>query len=232
MAYTASTWSAIRLLLQQKVEGQAFWDNQEALDAFNEGLQVWNLLTGTWRTTGTMTTTASTVLYTLPSTLLYNTRLTIAGRPLISSSWEELFLARRRWTAETITDGGDVPTRITVFAPFSLTQVFIWPADGGGTTLTVEGIAATPVLREDGDTVDSGTEQLDVLLGYALHVLSFKKGGAAFAATNPLFTAFLAAAADTNDLISTSTVYRRAMGLDQRDLKPARSVSGASGASA
>jgi hypothetical protein len=112
----------------------------------------------------------------------------------------------------------------------SLRSVYLWPADAGGTVITVEGIAATPVLSDDGDTIDLGTEQLDALLGYALHALSFKKGGAAFAATEDLFKAFLAAAADKNDLITTSTTYRRVMGLDHRDLKPIRSA--AAGASA
>jgi hypothetical protein len=223
MAYLSQTWSALRTRLQDRVEQQVFWDNQEALDATNEALQVWNLLTGMWHTTDTITTTAGTYLYTLPSTLLYRTRLTVAGRPLMSSSREELNLAQTRWRSETTASGGSVPTRLTLFAPVSLRSVYLWPADAvGGTVVTCEGIAATPVLVEDADFLDLGNELVDILLGYALHVLTFKKGGEAFAATTPLFQVFLQAATDRNRLIATTTVYRQIMGLDRRDLKVIR----------
>ena len=89
----------------------------------------------------------------------------------------------------------------------------------GGNTLTVDGVSATPVVVEDGDTVDLGDETLNVILGYALHALSFKKGGAYFANTGPLFKAFLLDAAEVNGLIKTTTLYRRLMGLDWRSLK-------------
>jgi hypothetical protein len=225
MAYTAKTWSALRQDLAESTDQNPFWDNQEALDAVNEALLLWNLLTGTWRRTVTLPTIANQYEYVMPATMLYRTRITFNAQPLSSSSREEFNLGRPRWRTETTASGGDVPTRPTLFAPISLYLIYIWPADAvGGGTLSVDGISATPQLVEDGDTVDLGNEQLSTILDFALHVLTFKKQGQAFAATQPLFKAFLAAAAEKNSLIKTSTIYRRVMGLDRRDLKPYKNI--------
>lgn len=198
----------------------SFWDDQETLDATNEALLLWNLLTGNWHTTVSLPTVAGQYSYALPSSLLYRTRLLVDGLPLSSSSREELNLGRPYWRTETTASGGDVPSRPMLFAPISLRQIYLWPADAvGGRTLTIEGIAATPVLVTSGDVLDLGSEQEAVLLGMAQHILLFKKGGAAFQATQPLFQRFLAAAAEQNNRIRASTVYRTVMGLDRRDLK-------------
>jgi hypothetical protein len=220
MAYQAITWSALRQRLQDKTEQKIFWDATEARDAVNESLLLWNLLTAQWRTTVSIPTVAGQYDYVLPSSLLYRTRFLVDGLPLSSSSREELNLGRPYWRRETTASGGDVPARPMLFAPISLQLIYLWPADAvGGRTLTVEGIAATPVLVEDGDTLDLGSEEEAILLGMALHILSLKKGGEAFAITQPLFQAFLKDAAQQNDRIRASTIYRTIMGLDRRDLK-------------
>lgn len=220
MPFTTQSWSALRIQLQDRLELKRFWSDQELLDATNEGLYLWNLLTGTWRTTQSITTVAGQYDYVLSSSLLYRTRLTYNTLPLSPSSRTELNLGRPKWRTETTTSGGDVPSRPTLFAPISLQLIYLWPADAvGGGTLLVEGVAATPILVEEADTIDLADETLNVLLGYALHVLSFKKGGPAFAATQPLFKAFLAEAAEQNSRIKTTTFYRKLMGLDWRSLK-------------
>ena len=217
------TWSTIRERLTEKAEHKPFWDATEARDAFNEALLCWNLLTGTWKTRLTLTTVAGQFDYAIPMIMLYRMRMTFDTQPLSPASREELNNGRHTWRGETTASGGDVPTRPMVWAPISLQLFYLWPADAaGGHTLTLDGVSATPVVVEDGDTVDLSEEQLSTLLGYGLHALTFKKGGPAFAATLPLFAQFLADAADQNDLIKTSQVYRRVMGLDRRDLKPFR----------
>jgi len=217
------TWSTIRQRLQERVESKPFWDATEARDAFNEALLTWNLLTGMWKRRITLPTVANQYEYALSATMLYRMRITYNNLPLTPSGREDLNNGRHTWRSETTASGGDVPTRPVLWAPVSLQLIYIWPADAvGGGTLTVDGVSATPVVVEDGDTVDIGEEDLTTLLGYSLHVLTFKKGGPAFAATMPYFTAFLEGAADLNDLIKTSQFYRRYMGLDRRDQKPFR----------
>lgn len=218
-------WATIRQRLQERVEGKPFWDVTEERDATNEALLLWNLLTGMWKRRITIPTVANQSAYAISALMLYRMRMTIDGAPLSPSSREELNNGRPTWRGETTATGGDVPTSVIVWAPISLRAFYLWPADAvGGKTLTLDGVSATPQIVEDGDTVDIGEEYLTTILGCALHVLTFKKGGPAFAATLPYFKAFLLAAAEENSLIKTSQVYRRAMGLDRRDLKPLRSV--------
>jgi hypothetical protein len=217
------TWATIRQRLNERAEHKPFWDATEDRDAFNESLLVWNLLTGMWKRRLTIVTVANQYDYQIPATMLYRMRMTFNSQPLSPSSREELNNGRYRWRSETTTSGGDVPNRPMLWAPISLQLFYLWPADAvGGGTLTLDGVSNTPVVVEDGDTVDMSEENLGALLGYSLHALTFKKGGPAFAATMPLFKQFLEEAADENDLIKTSQVYRRWMGIDRRDLKPLR----------
>lgn len=223
MPYTTQTWSAIRERLKAKYERVPFWTDEEALIAFNEGLRTFNLLAAKWRTRETIATTAGTYLYTATTAILANARITFNSLPLTPSSREDLNNSRPYWRAELTTTGRDVPTRPMIWARISVRSFYIWPADAaGGGTLTLDGVSATPVLVEEGDTLDLGDELLNVLLGYALHSLSFSKGGEFFQATLPYWTAFLAACAEENAQLKQSLVYRRAMGQDHRDLKPYR----------
>lgn len=223
MPFTARTWSEIRARLAEKYESIPWWTPEEALIAFNEGLRLLNLLTGRWKERETTVTVANQYLYTASASMLFKMRVTVSNLPLSPSSRFDLDHARPRWRSETTTTGGDVPTRPMMWVPISVRSFYIWPADAvGGLTLILDGVSATPVLVEDGDTLDCGDELLNVLLGYALRSLSLSKGGQFFAATQGYWKDFLAAAAEENGQIKTSQVYRRLMGLDRRDLKPFR----------
>ena len=63
-------------------------------------------LTGRWHRTITFQTTPLTIDYSLPSTLLYRTRVLFNNRPLSPSSREELNNGRIHWRTETTTSGG------------------------------------------------------------------------------------------------------------------------------
>lgn len=222
MPYQAITRAELRSRLQEFWESKPFWTADEANRAINEALRFWNLLTGRWQDTMTLTTTVNTSSYALPSSILYRTRVAWNGLPLSSDSRESFENGRPRWRAETMTSGGDVPTRPTLWAPISLRQIAIWPHDLGHQSLEIDGVAATPVLGADGAFVNLSEADVSVLLGYGLHVVSLKKGGPYFAQTFKYFRAMLAAAGEENSLLTTSQVYRRVMGLDHRDQKPLR----------
>jgi hypothetical protein len=220
MAYETRSWPEIRERLQERYEGVPFWEADEALAAVNEGLRMFNLLAGYWHRTETLTTVAGQYEYALPASLLFRTRLEILGQALSPSSHEDLTNGRYQWRTETTASGGDVPTKPTLWAPVSLQLIVLWPASmTTGLELTVSGIAATPVLADGNNTLDLGDELLSVLLGYALHVLAFKKGNPAFSATIPYFTAFLEAAATENARLKATKFYRRWMGHHRRDQK-------------
>jgi hypothetical protein len=221
MAYTAITLAQLRAELQAKYESVPFWVDAEANLFLNEALRTWNSLTGRWKGTAVLSTTPSDAFYALPQAILYRARVLFNSQPLTPSSYTDLSAGRPRFRQETTLSGGDVPTRPTVWAPISLRLIVIWPADAvGHNGLTVSGVAQTPVLTADGDFVNLPSADLDPILGYALHVATLKKGGAYFSQSLHYWTEFLAAAAEQNQLITTSQLYRRWMGLDRRDLKP------------
>lgn len=223
--YTAITLLALQGRLQTLYESVPFWTPTEATDALNEGLRVWNQLTGRWKARIVVPTTPGAVTYTLGGSLLYRTRITWNLLPLSPASREDLNQGRPNWRQETTASGGEVPTRPLLWAPRSLRTIDLWPADAlGHNSLLVDGVAATPVLVLPTDTVDLAEADVSTLLGYALHVVSLKKGGVWFQTTFAYFKAFLQAAGEENALITTSQLYRRVLGLDSRDLKPTRSA--------
>lgn len=221
MAYQSLTLAQLRARLEARVESVPFWVDAEANDAINEALLTWGMLTGRWKTRVVLATTPGTVDYALPSAMTYRMRVAFNGHPLSPSALADLDLGRPDWRTETTADGGSVPSRPTLWAPLSLNLIYIWPADAaGGNSLVVDGVATTPVLTADGQYVDLAEADISTLLGFALHVLTYKKGGPWFAATQGLFRAFVEAAAAENSLITTTQWYRRFAGLDMRDLQP------------
>lgn len=227
MAYVSRTLADLRVTLNHRVDNARFWTDEEARRALNETLRDWNLLTGKWRRRATYSTTAGTHEYRLGASLTYGMAVKYQGTPLLPGAIWDLDVGRPTWRGETTASGGAVPTIPTVWVPISLQQIAIWPADAATTVgaLTVDGVAATPVLVEDADFVDLGEEQHDLILDYALHLLSFKLGGPQWEATHPLFLAFLQAAAEENGRLKANQKFRRAAGLDRRrDLQPTKGV--------
>jgi hypothetical protein len=227
VAYTVVSLAQLKVDMTHRWDHTVFWTDEEARLAINEGLRDWNLLVGRWSRRLTLNTGAGTVEYALGATLIYGTRVTVSGNPLISTSLLELDLGRPTWRSETTASGGTVPTSATLWAPVSIQRIAIWPATSGVVVngLVVDGVANTPVLVEDGDTVDLGEELHDPLLDYALHVAAFKEGGARWQATLPYFTAFLQAAAEENSLLKANKAFRRFAGLDRRrDLQKTKGV--------
>jgi hypothetical protein len=231
MPYTTSTLADLVAGLAQRTDGVVFWTPEEARLAVNETLRDWNLLTGRWRRRLLLSTVAPvagvpTVEYPLGATMTYGMRVAlVSGPPLIPSSIFEFDLGRPTWRNETVTTGGDVPTRPILWAPVSLQRIAIWPATAtaGVSDLLVDGVANTPVLVEDADLIDCGEEIVDLLTDYAVHVLAFKEAGPRWRATTPFFQAFLQAAAVENELLKTNQKYKRFAGLDRRrDLQPTR----------
>lgn len=227
MAWTRETLSSLRRLLEVRYESVPFWTAEEARLALNEGLAFWNLLTGYWKTRATLDAQGGDPFHVLPAAFVFGTRLAYQSQPLALGSLVGLFRGRPGWWTETTADGGDVPTRPMVWAPVSLQLIAIWPtpAVNVADALTIDGIAATPSLTTDASAVDLEDGVLDVLLGYALHAVTFKEGWARFAATSPQLHAFLALAGEQNGQLKASAMYRAYMGLDRtRDFRKTRGV--------
>jgi hypothetical protein len=216
----------LRERLADRYEDVPFWTADDCNDALNEALLVWNLLTGYWRTTLELPAIAYTWDYDLTEALVFGARVQYNDQPLDVTSLWELDQGRPGWRSETTASGGSVPTKPLLWAPVSLLYIHIWPAPiVSGGTYTVDGVAATPRLRFDDDTVDLGEELLAPLLDGALHMAAFVEGGDRFTATDAHWQAFLAAAVEHNGQLTRSALFRRYLGLDRgRDLRPTRGV--------
>jgi hypothetical protein len=217
MSYQEVTLTDALALLAVKTEGVPFWTDAEATNALNEALLMWNLMTGFWKDTITITTSANNFEYPLPASIVFGTRVEFNSKSLSISSVHEMDVSHPGWRTQTTNTGGNVPVEPRHWLPISIDIIAIWPADGdGGNTLTVDGVSATPQMVNGGDFLDIGNEELDVILGYALHVMALKEGGARFTSTTEYFTAFLKAAAEENDQLTHSSMFRHFTGVDQR----------------
>jgi hypothetical protein len=221
MSYQQVTLATLQTLLAARWEGTPFWDSTDATNAINEALREWNMLTGFWKERVTLTTVANQVWYSVPSTLVYQLRMDFGSYPMEITSLFDLDNGQPGWEGE-VSGGADLPNRPMLFAPAGFNLFAIWPADSvGGTTLVIDSVARTPSLANAGDFVDIGQEELDALLGYALHVAAFKEGGQRFGATQSLYRNFVLAAARRNSQLNASVFFRNAMGYDdQRAERP------------
>ncbi len=224
MAYQAVTLAELQTDLSSRTEGNPWWTPEEARLALNEGLRLWNAATGMWVRKTYPVPVPEDHYVPLDSSITQATRVLWNAVPLEKGSLADFDYGLPGWRAAVAGDVGH-PDRPSYWAPVSLTLINIYPAMAFGqfpAVLEVAGVHDTPVLVAAGDFVDLGQEQHDVLLGYALHVLSFKLGGQRLVATYPGWVGFLKAAAAENRQFAASAFYRRLLGLDmQRWLKRA-----------
>lgn len=218
MPYDSITLQQFRDLLRGRTDNAVFWTDEEARLAINEALRDWNLLTARWRDRATVAVSPQTVRVTLPAALTFAARVTLPdGRLVDPTSLTELDLMEPQWRRQSTSDGGRVPTRVRFWAPESLTRIVIWPFLQAGGSLVVDGVAATPVLVEDSDALDLGREHLDVLVRFALHLLTFKEGGVRFRATRGAWVDFLGAAVQENQRLKGQQIFRHLLlGADRR----------------
>jgi hypothetical protein len=223
-APTLYTRADLRERLANRYEGVPWWATADADDALNEALLLWNLLTGQWRTTVALPAIAATWDYDLTQALVFGARVTYNNQPLDVSALWELEQGRPGWRSETTASGGDVPTKPMVWAPVSLLYIHVWPSVATTTgTFLVEGVAATPQLLTDEQTVDLTEDLLTPILDGALHICAFSEGSDRFVATQAQWLRFLGAAVTHNSQLKSSAVMRRYLGLDRgRDLRPTK----------
>lgn len=202
--------------LSYKFEDVPFWVEAEAIDALNEALLMWNVLTGFWKETITLTGTATNWDYALPDSMVFGMRVLYNGKILSQASLSDMDNGKPGWQSQITTSGGNVPTSPQIWLPLSIDMIAIWPAPAvTGGIITVDGVMATPQLVAPGDFINIGNEELGAILGYALHALAFKEGGARFQSTMEYFKEFLQAAAEENDQLTESSEFRNFIGTDQ-----------------
>lgn len=236
MPYTQVTRAQFRALVRNQLGSgglaSSFWRDDELNKIIQESLRFYNLLTGYWKTRAIIPTTAATAWYTTPGVITSNMRVTFNGFPMRSASLYSMDFGRSGWESESTTDGGDIPTRPKYFVIGALNKLAIWPADAAGAnSLALDGIAVTPILANDGSTLDVGQEDMNGLLDLCQHIAAFKEGGLEFKASMESFKQFLAGAGERNAILKRCATYRRWLGLDVgRQKRPLKIESEAVGA--
>lgn len=217
MAYQAVTLDDLLILLAARTEQQPFWTADQARRAINEGLRIFNLITGIFRTASTQPLIPDDNYLYVGGTLIKGTRVTMSGRPLVLTSINALDKLVRGWPNVNTASGGVVPPEVVWWAPVGLTEILVYPKEAppGQSLITIDGVRSTPILRTGGDYLNLGREEINSLLGYALHVLSLAKGIEALTNTRPLYVEFLKAAAKQNAIFGASSLYRKLIGLDR-----------------
>jgi hypothetical protein len=230
VTFTTTTLAEIRIRLQDRWKNLPFWTDADATQGFNAAVRFWNLLTGQWKRTVLVPSDPANYLYTVPGTLTQAFRVSWNALPLTPGSIEGLNMGVPNWrmhTVATVRDtrsGEPVPVRPTIFAPVGLLSFAIWPRDvSAANSLTLDGVAATPILVNPGDSIDIGEEEEGPLLDETLHVMAFKIGGSLWLSTFPRHRRFLLAAIDRNSRIKANFLFRRLAGLDTgRQNRPLR----------
>lgn len=216
MPYQNVTLAQLRQAVKDSVESVPFWTNSEIDSAINETLRWWNLFTGQWRRVDNLLSVAGEPFYDLTSTLTWAARVTFRDTPLSLDSFVSLDYGRVNWQSETGGSGAaGVPALPSLWAPIGLRTIALWPAPpANGELFTVDGVAETPFLVNNGDFVDLGEDELNNFHGECLYRLSFKEAGPRFAACASYHKAFIQAAMDKNQRLKASAFFRRYTGLD------------------
>lgn len=208
-----TTLAVLLVRLAERYDGQPFWTADQARRAINEGLRIWNVITGTWRgsSVGLITVPNDPYLY-VGGAVEKVTRVVVGTRVLNPTSLQQLDQLMPNW------EGLTAPAALSCrhWAPVGLTEIALSPADAAPAqqAISVSGVVAAPILVNAGDFLDLGDEEINTLLGYALHTLAFAKGVAVLSATRPLYLAFLKSAANRNAVFAASSLYRKLIGLD------------------
>jgi hypothetical protein len=210
MSYQVHTLTDLKTRLSEKVDDSPFWTATELTNAINQSLQLWNVFTGQWRTRIVIPTVANQVWYSITSSLTFAAKFQFGSYPVDYSSLTDLDSFIPKWEGQTTASGGVVPTRPKLWAPAGLTLFAIYPADAvGGNQLAVDGIANTPKLVNDADFLDLGEEELNILLGEALHNITFKEGSERFDSVKDLHKQFIKAAISKNQILKASSYFRK-----------------------
>lgn len=218
MPYASTTLAQLKVMLAQKYEDQPFWSADHARRAINEGLRIYNLITGMYRQATTQPLIPDDTHLFVGGSLVKGTRVRINGITLTLTSINALDKLFPNWQGVNTASGGSVPTQPMFWCPVGLTEIQLYPKIAPalvGLQATIDGVRSTPLLVADGDYLNMGDEEISTLLGYALHVLSFAKGIDALNRTAHYRIAFFKACALRNAAFEASSLYRKMIGYDR-----------------
>lgn len=211
----------IQRVTERLGDNTTYWKAPEKRHALNEAIRVWAVMAASWSRRFQLPTVQGQVFYDVPKQIVSLQRVKYNSTPLYTSSLPELDYGVPNWQQA----GVGTPS---LWAPIGLDKVAVYPPAAAGGFLNFEGLALAPAMNVGGDWLDLGDEEVNRILDYAHHVLSFKECGLEFEATKSLMGSFVDAAALRNQRILAAGVFKRYMGMDkaleQRPVKSEQSV--------
>lgn len=216
-AYTTTTLSTLRTRVRERLLS-TFWSDAE-LDAYiNEGLRVWNTLTGYWRITTSANIGQGVMWWSMADNIgdhLAPLRFELVDSHLEVVSLHQLDELNPAWQADTA-------GTLTKVATVGLDNIALNPTLAADTTVIFEIIRKAPILTADDDYVQMGEEDIIAIIDYAHFVCALKEGTSELQTAYPNFQRFLAHAASYNSRLAKLSVYRQLLGLGgQTQTRPA-----------
>lgn len=204
--YARVTLTDIQGFLTERVgNNTVFWPTAQLTDAINHAIRVWQALTGEWSIHSSTVTCTGAHFYdehiTGQDWAFFRITHSLDGRVLQMLSLEDLDLGFPGWDSSSTT--GDP----LYWAPLGSTRFAVHPAPTTG-TFTLESYQSPPALVAGGDFIQIGDEELQKLIAYAHHYLTFKEGIAEMEATKGALEDLIEAAARRNAFIRFTNFYR------------------------
>ena len=182
-----------------------FWVSAELVDAINEALAVWQAYTGQWTLKFELSATTDKEV-NVPKQIISLQSVKYAGAELVLTSLYDLDFGAPGW-------GSTAAGTPSEWYPLGISKFGVHPTPAAvGQVFTLVGVTEAPMLKNDGDFIDIGDEELTILLDYARHVLAFKEGPGELDATMGALTRMVEAAALKNARFRKSTFYKNYMG--------------------
>jgi hypothetical protein len=170
---------------------QVLYTQQEVINEINFSIQLVNLYTGFIQlelTTLTVPWSAANTIYTIPSGILYPTRMIFEGKPLKQHSFLELARLYRSWATDTTKNAYPVAH----WASIDMTTFVIHPADAlGGNSLEITGVAEPVPLVSLTDVITMPDEVEEIIESLTAYTLAYKQGASEFKRSMEMFKAFL-----------------------------------------
>jgi hypothetical protein len=171
-------------------QNTALYPDADVTREINDSIAAWSLFTSAIQAQVHVPgyTVANQVLYSVPAGILVPQRVYFEGRQLAKESIRKMSLLRRDW----ITDVSSTRGPVCDWIPFGIGTFAIHPADSiGGNDLLVVGIAEPTPLVLDADPITLPDEDADSIAELSSANLTFREGGAIFAASSLLYQKFL-----------------------------------------
>lgn len=190
-----------------------FWADAEINWMINESLRVWNVVTGYFKDSQSVTLTFGASNFYSPASFSGEgtiiLRIETGVTHLDSITLKELNLLSPTWL-------GLVGTSPSYWFHIGLNVVALQPNATGTTPITTYYIDTAPIPSSDGSYIQVGEEDMNAIIEYVGFIASIKEGGQELKDATSSLKFFLDAASKYNARVLQTSLYKRILGLPRQ----------------